>query len=125
MVQMLMVGLVWLALTAALCLVIGRALRAGDLAEERGARARLVALSRADLATRSPGGLGEVGPFAPEPGSPLVDDEELDRWGELWRWEDELRRGVDQWCADADADADRGTDPRDEGPRRPGPDQPA
>lgn len=113
MVQMLIVGLVWLALTAVLCLVIGRALRTGDVREERRSRESLVALPPAGMIARSHGGLTEPGTFAPEPGSPLGDDE-LDRWGELWRWEDELRRGVDLWRGDQDRE--RGADgprPRD------------
>ena len=70
----------------------------------------------ADLFARSPGGLAEEGSFAPGPGRPLVDDEEIDRWGELWRWENELRRSVDQWYGDAD------TDDRPGGRRRQDPD---
>jgi hypothetical protein len=111
MVQMLIVGLVWLALTAVLCLVIGRALRTGDQSEEQHARETLMALPPADLFARSSGGAAEAGFFAPEPGRPLVDDEELDRWGELWRWEDELRRGVDLWCGEADPDGRPRQDP--------------
>lgn len=108
MVQMLIVGLVWLALTAVLCLVIGRALRTGDVHEERRSRTELMSLPAADLFVRSPGGFVDEVSFAPEPGRPLVDDEELHRWGELWRWEDELRRSVDQWCGDVDEDGPPG-----------------
>lgn len=96
MVQMLIVGLVWLSLTAVLCLAIGRALRTGDVREERRSRADAAAVMPAEMGAGSPGRLQEVGPFAPELAHP-VDDEELSRWEELWRWEEDLRRGVDRW----------------------------
>jgi hypothetical protein len=99
MVQMLIVGLVWLSLTAVLCLVIGRALRTGDVREEERVRANTAAVTPAELGAGSPGRLQEAGSFTPDLSHP-VDDEEISRWEELWRWEDELRRGVDRWYGD-------------------------
>ena len=115
MVQMLIVALVWLVLTAVLCLVIGRAMRTGDVREEESARADAEAMTAAELVAGSPGRLHEAGPFAPELVHP-VDDEDLSRWGELWRWEEELRRGVDRWYGYDGPGAGASGDPEPPGP---------
>ncbi len=116
MVQMLIVGLVWLSLTAALCLMIGRALRTADQHEEQRAQERAVEATQAEMIGRALGGATDASWFAPDLTHPL-DDDELVRWGELWRWEDELRRGVDEWRGEPGARPDPPDDPS-----RPGPD---
>jgi hypothetical protein len=115
MVQMLIVGLVWLSLTAVLCLVIGRALRTGDVREDERSRAKAEAIAPAELGAGSPGRLHEAGAITTELAHP-VDDDEISRWEELWRWEEELRRGVDRWHGDDGPGAGSPGDPEPPGP---------
>jgi hypothetical protein len=70
------IGLLWLAFTGVLCLVVGRAIRVADREDEEGARAAPRSRSRTG---------GTSAPMLPETPLPSTVDE-LEQWFRTSRW---------------------------------------